>query len=127
MSIVPPGKCLLIASSPPNMPLDPKTYHPTLEAAVREAYAQNIELTVIPALLRYQSFPDMAAILKWLKDYSEVRSEDCQPCVTAGRECTRHNGSSIRCLACYVTDARECTHQTSKAASIDQCDPTATT
>ncbi|TFK77751.1 hypothetical protein K466DRAFT_571280 [Polyporus arcularius HHB13444] len=94
------------------MPLDPKTYHPTLEAAVQEAYAQNIDLTVIPALLRYDSFTDMAAILKWLKDYSEVRSEDCQPCVTAGRECIRHNGSSIRCLACYITDARECSHQT---------------
>ncbi len=101
------------------MPLDPKTYHPDLEAAVQAAYAANIDLTIIPALLRLKQFKGgMEEALKWLRDFTSVREDDCIPCVEAGRECTRHNGSSIRCLACYVTDAPACTHQTSTSSLL---------
>ncbi|RDX47791.1 hypothetical protein OH76DRAFT_1419427 [Lentinus brumalis] len=106
----------VVHTAPPassNMPLDPNTYHPDLEPAVQAAYAANIDLTIIPALLRLKQFKGgMEEAVKWFRDFTTVREDDCIPCVEAGRECTRHNGSSIRCLACYVTDARACTHQT---------------
>ncbi len=96
------------------MPLDLITYHPDLELVIQAAYAANIDLTVIPALLNLKKFKGgMEEALKWLTDFTTVHKDDCIPCVEAGRDCTRHNGSSIRCLACYVTDAPACTHQTS--------------
>ncbi|KAI0697958.1 hypothetical protein C8T65DRAFT_743009 [Cerioporus squamosus] len=93
--------------SPPGLGgqrLYPKMYHPTLKDAVEAAYARNINLTVFPALLRVKHFKDMEAIVKWLKDLSEVRADPCKPCKDAGRECMPHNGNSIRCLHCFLKE-----------------------
>ncbi|KAI0688614.1 hypothetical protein C8T65DRAFT_700495 [Cerioporus squamosus] len=89
--------------------LDPKTYHPTLNAAVEEAYGNNIDLLVFPALVRLDKLAD---VQKWLRDASDVRRQACTSCAKAGRDCILHNGNSLRCLYCYLTDARECSHQT---------------
>ena len=93
----------------PNKRLNPKTYHPDLQAAVEAAYAQGIELVVFPALLRGDK---VGEVVKYLTDATTVRKKPCGPCAKAGHACILHNGSSLRCLHCYVGDARECTHQT---------------
>lgn len=89
--------------------LNPKTYHPDLQPAVEVVYARGIELVVFPALLRGDKVGDL---VKYLNDGTRVHKKPCRPCVSGSHACILHNGSSLRCLNCYVGDARECSHQT---------------
>ncbi|RDX47059.1 hypothetical protein OH76DRAFT_1485111 [Lentinus brumalis] len=111
-------------SSTSSSRLDPKTYHPSLQPAVEEAYRQGIKLTVFPGLLKRSQFATTQDAVQYLKDCSEVRRGE--PCVLAKRQCIIHNGSSIRCLHCFVLETKlPCTHQTKMEkkghASTPQC------
>ncbi|RPD55073.1 hypothetical protein L227DRAFT_566943 [Lentinus tigrinus ALCF2SS1-6] len=89
--------------------LDPKTYHPTLEAAVRKAYAKNIKLIHFPALIRIDHLPKDP--VQWLEDISTVRAKSCDSCLKAGHVCIIHTGSSYRCLHCLLANGAACSHQ----------------
>ena len=93
----------------PNKRLKPNTYHPDLQIAVDAAYAQGVELLVFPALLRGDKVGD---VVQYLTDATTVRKKPCSPCRRGGHACILHNASSLRCLNCYVGDAKECSHQT---------------
>ena len=92
-----------------NARLNEQTYHPSMKEAVAAAYESGVVLRPFPALIRIEELADAVA---WLKDLSGVKSESCSTCARVGIPCIPHNGSSYRCLYCFLKNGDACSHQT---------------
>ena len=92
-----------------NTRLNERAYHPSMRAAVVAAYESGVVVRVFPALIRIE---DLADAVAWLKDLSGVKVESCTTCALMGIPCILHNGSSYRCLYCFLKNGDACSHQT---------------
>ena len=92
------------------------SFHPTLNQAVNAARAANIPIVTFPALLRFDQLD--ASPIGFFRDIANAQLRRCDTCVAANRKCVLHNGSSYRCLACWVGGARGCSHQDCEYAHI---------
>lgn len=90
----------------------PQTYHPTLNEAVNAARAADIPVIIFPALLRMDLIDATAE--RFFRDIAHARHKPCQSCTDANVRCVLHNGSSYRCLRCWVKQLRGCSHEACK-------------
>ncbi|RDX47052.1 hypothetical protein OH76DRAFT_1485101 [Lentinus brumalis] len=84
------------------------SYHPTLNEAVASAQAANIPVVTFPALIQLEGLLPRTP-QEFFRDIARARHRACDTCISAGRECILHNGSSYRCLGCWV-GTRSCSH-----------------
>ncbi len=104
--------CNMVLLIPRTRLASPNTYHPTLNEAVESARAANVPVVIFPALLRLDLIE--ATPERFFRDIARARHKSCQSCIDANVKCVLHNGSSYRCLRCWIKQLRGCSHQDCK-------------
>lgn len=97
----------------------PNSYHPDLEESVAAARAADVHTVIFPALLRLDLIK--ATPEQFFRDIARARHKDCESCMAANVKCVLHNGSSYRCLRCWVKQLRGCSHEACKYIAQRGC------